>query len=80
MLEWVSERQKGVLKSMELEKRKPTGRPGISDVKKELVLRLYAEDKMTVPQIAEVCGISSSSVFRIVRERRAAYEQAKEKS
>lgn len=61
-------RQKGV---------KCMGRPRISDVKKNLILRLYGEDNLTVKQIAEACGVSRASVFRILKEkeRSAADEQ-----
>ena len=50
-------------------RRKPTGRPRISTETKELVRRLYAEDKMTCKDIAAACNISTRSVFRIVDER-----------
>lgn len=51
------------------QRRKPTGRPPINETSKDLVVRLYNEDKMTVRQIAEACNISERSVYRIVNER-----------
>ena len=45
------------------------GRPPISAETKNLVLRLYDEDKMTCEQIAKSCNISVSSLYRIMRER-----------
>lgn len=50
-------------------KRKPTGRPPINEMSKDLVVRLYNEDTMTVKQIAEACNISERSVYRIINER-----------
>lgn len=46
------------------------GRRGIDDKTKDKVAALYRADKLTVPEIARVCKISESSVFRIMRERR----------
>lgn len=51
------------------QRRKPTGRPPINETSKDLVVRLYNEDTMTVRQIAEACNISERSVYRIVNER-----------
>lgn len=50
-------------------KRKPTGRPPINNMTKDLVVRLYNEDTMTCKQIAEACNISERSVSRIIKER-----------
>lgn len=51
-------------------RRKPTGRPRINDLTRDLVVRLYNEDTMTCKEIAKSVGISEASVFRIVNERR----------
>ena len=51
------------------QRRKPTGRPPINETSKDLVVRLYNEDTMTVRQIAEACNISERSVYRIINER-----------
>lgn len=59
-------------------KRKPTGRPPISEETKDLVVRLYNEDTMTCVQIAKACNISKASVFRIVNERRQKSNEEKE--
>ena len=53
-----------------IRKRKPTGRPRINDLTRDLVVRLYNEDTMTCKEIAKSVGISEASVFRIVNERR----------
>lgn len=55
---------------MEIKKRKPTGRPPINEETKNLVVRLYNEDKMTCVEIAKACNIGKTSVFRIIKERR----------
>lgn len=59
-------------------KRKPTGRPSINENTKDLVVRLYNEDKMTCKQIADACNISLRSVYRIIGERRVSSEQTEE--
>lgn len=46
------------------------GRRGIDSKTKERVVELYNADELTVPEIARVCKVSESSVFRIMRERR----------
>lgn len=51
-------------------RRKPTGRPRINELTRDLVVRLYNEDTMTCKEIAQSVGISEASVFRIVNERR----------
>lgn len=51
-------------------RRKPTGRPRINELTRDLVVRLYNEDTMTCKEIAKSVGISEASVFRIVNERR----------
>ena len=63
---------------MEIRKRKPTGRPPINENTKAVVVKLYNEDSMTCKQIAEACNISLRSVYRIMNERRLAYEQDEE--
>lgn len=55
--------------------RKPTGRPRICEATRDLVVRLYNEDEMTCREIAEACGISESSMYQILRERRRISEQ-----
>lgn len=60
---------------MEIIKRKPTGRPRISEETRNLVIRLYNEDSMTCQQIAKACNISESSLHRIINERRLMDEQ-----
>lgn len=52
------------------ERKTRTGRPRIKRATREAVIRLYNED-MLIKDIATACGISDSSVFRIVREARA---------
>lgn len=61
----------------QIRKRKPTGRPKVNEGTRNLVIRLYNEDSMTCREIATACNISESSVYRIIRERRLAYEQEK---
>lgn len=46
------------------------GRRGITEDVKKRVESLYDDDKLTCIEIAKVCNISESSVFRIMRERR----------
>lgn len=53
-----------------IRQRKPTGRPRINELTRDLVVRLYNEDTMTCKEIAKSVGISEASVFRIVNERR----------
>lgn len=53
-----------------IRRRKPTGRPRINELTRDLVVRLYNEDTMTCKEIAKSVGISEASVFRIVNERR----------
>lgn len=68
---------KGV-SEMEIKKRKPTGRPAINDMTKQLVIRLYnEEDSMTCDEIAKACNISRASVFRIMNDERKRLEDAK---
>lgn len=55
---------------MEIKKRKPTGRPPISETIKNAVIKLYNDDSMTCEDIAKVCNISKSSVFRIIKKER----------
>lgn len=50
-------------------KRRRVGRPSISDETKKLVVRLYNENEMTCGEIAAVCKISMSSLFRILKEK-----------
>lgn len=57
-----------VSKTLEKKRR---GRPSINDETKNLVVRLYNEDKMTCEQIAKAVNIGRASVFRIMKERRA---------
>lgn len=47
------------------------GRKPIKQEVKERVVALYAADELTIDEICLVCGVSKSSVFRILRERRA---------
>lgn len=61
-------RKRMVSKTLEKKRR---GRPSINDETKDLVIRLYNEDKMTCEQIAKAVNIGRASVFRIIRERRA---------
>ena len=56
---------------------KKKGRRGISENTKQTVQKLYNEDNMTCEEIAKVCGISRSSVFRIMSGVRLAYETEK---
>lgn len=63
-----------------IRKRKPTGRPRINELTRDLVVRLYNEDTMTCKEIAKSVGISEASVFRIVNERRATQGNANEKA
>ena len=46
------------------------GRPKTSRVTEDLVVRLYNED-YPVADICEACKISRSTVYRVLRERRA---------
>lgn len=46
------------------------GRRGITEDIKNRVENLYNNDNLTCVEIAKVCNISESSVFRIMRERR----------
>lgn len=46
------------------------GRKPIKGEVKDRVVKLYAADELTVDEICRVCGVSKSSVFRILRERR----------
>lgn len=50
-------------------KRRRVGRPSISDETKKLVVRLYNENEMTCGEIAATCKISTSSLFRILKEK-----------
>ena len=50
---------------------KKTGRPSIPPETKDLVWKLYNEDKMTCVEIAKACNIGVSSLYNIVNERRA---------
>ena len=61
---------------MEIIRRKRGGRPRISEATKDLVVKLYNEDKLSCVEIARACNISKSSVFRIMNERRAKAEDA----
>lgn len=54
----------------ELPKRR-AGRKPIKPETKDRIVRLYVADELTVSEICRVCGVSKSSVFRILRERRA---------
>lgn len=45
------------------------GRPSIHKETKDLVCKLYDEDRMTCEQIAKACNISVSSLYNILRER-----------
>lgn len=47
-----------------------TGRPKTSRVTEDLVVKLYNED-YRVDDICEACKISRSTLYRILRERRA---------
>ena len=53
-----------------LTKRRKVGRPAISETTKNLVVKLYNEDKLTCEEIAESCNISKSSLFRIINEKK----------
>lgn len=59
-----------------LSKRK-AGRKPIDDEVKERVVKLYVDGELTIDEIGRACKVSKSSVFRILRERRA--EDAEEK-
>lgn len=48
---------------------RPTGRPRISEATKDRVVEMYNADEL-IRVIAETCGISDGSVYRIIRERR----------
>lgn len=64
---------------MEIKKRKPTGRPPINEMTKQLVIRLYnEEDSMTCDEIAKACNISKTSLFRIINDERKRRANAKE--
>lgn len=54
---------------------KAKGRPRVNELTRELVGRLYDEDKMSVKEIAQSVNIGEASVYRIIRERRYVYEQ-----
>lgn len=47
------------------------GRKPIRQEVRERVVGLYAAGELTIDEICQVCGVSRSSVFRILRERRA---------
>lgn len=51
-------------------KTKMMGRPRIPQQTRDLVIRLYNEDKMTCEDIAIACQISIASLYSIVREWR----------
>lgn len=57
---------------MIIERKSRSGRPPLSQETKDLVVRLYNEDKMTCKEIAKACQISEASLHRIIRERRMA--------
>lgn len=61
----------------ELTGRKAGRKPIKGEVKNEVV-RLYAAGELTVDEICRVCGVSKSSLFRILRERRAKDAERKE--
>lgn len=44
------------------------GRPRISEAKKDTVVQMYNDD-YTVKQICEACEISTTSLYRIIKER-----------
>lgn len=48
------------------------GRPRISQKKRDLVIKLYNEDEY-ICNISRLVGISESSVYNIVNERRQQY-------
>jgi len=50
---------------------KRAGRKRIKEEVRERVIRLYNADELTIDEIVRVCGVSKSSVFRILREGRA---------
>lgn len=53
--------------------KKRTGRPPISEELKDLVVELYKTD-MKCGDIARKCNISKTSLFKIIKERRATIE------
>lgn len=52
------------------ERRVRNGRPKTSKVVEDLVIKLYNDD-YRVADICEACKISRSTLYRILRERRA---------
>lgn len=56
------------------------GRPPIREETKDIVVKLYNEDRLSCMQIARACNISKSSVFRIIAERRANEADGEEKA
>ena len=46
------------------------GRRPIADEGKDKAVRLYNAEELTVNEICRVCGISRTSLFRFLRERR----------
>ena len=44
-------------------------KPRITEQTKEKAVKLYQEDTLTVQQIADQCGFSVPSLYRILREK-----------
>ena len=56
--------------------RRRGGRPGLSEAQKDKVVQMYRE-KYPIAMIVSACGISRSSVYKILKER-TEYEVAVE--
>ena len=62
---------------IDLTKRR-AGRKPIRQEVKDRVVELYAAGELTIDEICGACGVSKSSVFRILRERRTEDGEAEE--
>lgn len=51
------------------ERKTRKGRPRLTEERADLIVKLYNED-MTIREIAKSCNVSTSTIYRVLRERR----------
>lgn len=50
------------------ERRTRRGRPRLATERKDLIVKFYNED-MPIRKIAKTCAVSTSTIYRVLRER-----------
>lgn len=59
-----------VMAKPKTERRTQKGRPRLAAEREDLIVKFYNED-MPIREIAKTCAVSTSTIYRVLRERSA---------